>query len=183
MTDDSAEGRREPAHAIASSRAAYFLLARPTEQADELPATIGERDVFFSEDEALDALDLHYAWCAAQHGGHHSSVVAGAHWYLQSAMVGAQVTAGLGEVFLATGTAEPGRPQAVAGGFLTEGELIHWTSFVRAAMRYMAVPSTLMSFELVYRGDESVDFGQIGFAPAHSRRVYPKRIVVREDDT
>ncbi|NED70511.1 hypothetical protein G3I15_57295, partial [Streptomyces sp. SID10244] len=60
MTDDSAEGRREPAHAIASSRPAYFLLARPTEQADELPATIGERDVFFSEDEALDALDLHY---------------------------------------------------------------------------------------------------------------------------
>ncbi|MYR08062.1 hypothetical protein GTV32_17920 [Gordonia sp. SID5947] len=181
MTDDSSDGRRDPAYAITSSRSAYFLLARPTEHVDELPATIGERDVFFTEDAALDALDVHYAWCAAQHGGHHSAVVAGAHWYLQSATIGSQVAAGLGEVFLATAANDPGRPLAVAGGFLTEGELIHWTSFVRAAMPYMAVPSTT-TFELVYRGDESVDFDRITFAPSHSRRVYPKRIVVSDDD-
>lgn len=183
MTDDRADGRQDSTPTITSVQPAWFLLARPTENSDELPATIGERDVFFGDDEAMDALDLHFAWCAAQHGGFGSAVVRSAHWYLQSAMVGPRVTPGLGDVYLASTVDEPGRPRAVAGGFLTEGELIHWTPFVRAVTRYIPDTPPSPAYGLAHLGDDDVEFGQIWFSPLQSRRVYPKRIVVGDDDT
>ncbi|AZG47451.1 hypothetical protein [Gordonia insulae] len=190
MTDDRTDGRENSSRTITSARPAYFLLARPTENADSLPATIGERDVFFDHDAAMDALDLHYAWCAAQRGGYHAAVVRTAHWYLQSAMVGPHVTPGLGEVYLAAADHDPLSPtaprhlrsRAIAGAFLTEGELVHWTPFVRAATRYMPDAPDTDAFGLGYLGDDAIDFGQIWFAPLQSRRVYPERIVVGGDD-
>lgn len=53
--------RMTPSPLITRARPAFFLLARPTESTDTLPASIGEPDVFFSEAQALDALDIHYA--------------------------------------------------------------------------------------------------------------------------
>ncbi len=110
---------------------AFFLLARPIQNTDNLPSSIGESDVFFSEEAALDALDLHYGWCAARSGGF-TPVVTTAQWYLQTAMIGPRITPSLGEVYLASSDAQSGETWASAGGFLTEGELIHWSSFVRA---------------------------------------------------
>ncbi|MFW0793632.1 hypothetical protein AAFP30_07465 [Gordonia sp. CPCC 205515] len=167
--------------AITTARPAYFLFARPTENPDELPATIGERDVFFDVDQAMDALDLHYAWSHARHG-EHSSVVSSAQWYLQSAMVGPRVEPGLGEVYLATKPSDFSQPQAVAGGFLTEGELIHWTPFVRAVKQHMPIAPASNSFALAYRTNTTVSFDQVWFTPLESRRVYPQPIVVGEDD-
>ena len=180
MTDDRAGGREHAARTITSVRPAWFLLARPTQNVDELPATIGERDVFFDDETAMDALDLHYAWCAAQRGGYHATVVRSAHWYLQSAMIGPQVDPGLGDVFLALADGSGGR-RAVGGGFLAEGELIHWTSFVRATTRFMPDAPAVPAFELAHLGDDNVDFGHIWFAPLQSRRVHPQRIVVPEE--
>ncbi|MEE3851553.1 hypothetical protein VZC37_14505 [Gordonia sp. LSe1-13] len=181
MTDDRADGDAAFGHTITSVRPAWFLLARPTQNADDLPATIGEQDVFFDGATAMDALDLHYAWCAAQRGGYHAEAVRGAQWYLQSAMIGPQVTPGLGQVYLASSDPLGGR-RAVGGGFLTEGELIHWTAFVRTATRYMPTGPTAAPFELAYLGDDGVDFGHIWFSPLQSRRVFPQRIVVDPDN-
>ncbi|TYQ13515.1 UNVERIFIED_ORG: hypothetical protein L601_001100001170 [Gordonia westfalica J30] len=159
---------------------AFFLLARPTQDTDNLPASIGERDVFFSEEAALDALDLHYGWCAARSGGF-TPVVTTAQWYLQTAMIGPRITPSLGEVYLASSDAQSGETWAAAGGFLTEGELIHWSSFVRAVRPWIPLNTGTEAVELAYRGDTDVHFHQLWFAPMQSVRVYPKRIVVDED--
>ncbi len=142
-----------------------------------LPATIGERDVFYSEEEALDAVDLHYAWCSVQNGPE----VATAQWYLQSAMVGPRISPALGEVYLAVTDTDSGDAWAVAGGFLTEGELVHWAPFVHAVKPFIPVAPGVDSLGLAYRGDTEVYFQQMWFAPMHSRRVFPKPIVVEED--
>ncbi|GAC67602.1 hypothetical protein GS4_08_01870 [Gordonia soli NBRC 108243] len=168
--------------AITAPRRAFFLLARPTEDTDQLPATIGEKDVFYSEEEAIDALDLHYAWCAVRTGGY-DSVVTTAQWYLQSAMVGPRIPPALGEVYLAVQDGTTGDSWAVAGGFLTEGELIHWAPFVHAVKAFIPVAPATDAFGLAYRGDATVYFHQLWFSPMHSRRVYPKRIVVDEEST
>lgn len=159
----------------------YFLLARPTREPDRMPSTIGESDVFFSEAEALDALDVHYAWCAARSGGF-TRVVTTAQWYLQSALVGPRIAPALGEVYLAATDNHSGETWAAAGGFLTEGELIHWSAFVRAVRPWIPTPGTAEIFELAYRGDTAVHFHQIWFAPLKSVRVYPKEIVVDSGD-
>lgn len=170
--------RSSPPRTILRAQPAYFLLARPTQDADAKPSTVGERDVFFSEDEALDALDIHYAWCAADHDRDTADT---AQWYLQSAMVGPRISPSLGEVYLALTETESGQTWAAAGGFLTEGEVVHWAPFVSAVRPWVrAMTGTL---ELAYRGDTAVHFGQIWFAPMHSARVYPQRIVVGDDET
>lgn len=176
-----------PDHGVGTKRLvtrpsrAFFLLARPTQNTDTLPSSIGERDVFFSEEEALDALDLHYGWCAARSGGF-TSVVTTAQWYLQTAMIGPRITPALGEVYLAASDAQTGQMWAAAGGFLTEGELIHWSSFVRAARSLIPLHIGTDSFELAYRGDVNVHFHRLWFAPVRSVRVYPKKIVVDDDN-
>lgn len=166
---------------ITCARTAYFLLARPTEHVDRLPASIGERDVFFSAEEALDALDVHYGWCAARSGGFYNFVTS-AQWYLQTAVVGPRLTPSLGEVYLATVDERTGDTQAAAGGFLTEGELIHWSPFL-SAVRPRIPTSGSGDLELTYRGDTDVSFQHMWFAPVDSMRVYPKRIVLDENST
>ena len=140
-----------------------------------MPPTIGERDVFFSEEEALDALDVHYSWCAIIHG---EPVADSAQWYLQSAVAGPRVNPGLGEVYLALSDSESGDIWAAAGGFLTEGEVVHWAPFVSAVRPYVRSAGGAETLELAYRGDAAVHFGNVWFAPMHSVRVYPKEIVV-----
>lgn len=171
----------DPSRAITSPTRVYFLLARPTQEVDELPASIGERDVFRCEDEAMDALDLHYAWAAWRFGGF-GPVVTSAQWYLQSAMVGPRITPALGDVYLAIEDEDAEESWAVAGGFLTEGELIHWSSFVHAVKPFIPIAPSSDSFGLTYRGDTSAHFHQLWFAPLQSHRVYPKRIVVVDDE-
>lgn len=144
-----------------------------------MPPTIGEHDVFFSEAEALDALDIHYAWALARHDN--PGVVDSAQWYLQSAMVGPRISPSLGEVYLAISAEECGDTWAAAGGFLTEGEVVHWASFVTAVRPRVRTTSGEGTLQLAYRGDVSVHFTQVWFAPMHSVRVYPKRIVVGDD--
>ncbi|MFW0786584.1 hypothetical protein AAFP35_18975 [Gordonia sp. CPCC 206044] len=181
MTEEPSESPPGTPHSITTPQPVYFLLARPEGRDGETPATIGERDVFFSEESALDSLDVHYAWCAAEHGGFIPRVTS-AQWFLQSAMVGPGVAPGLGDVHLALAPSG-GRPRAVAGGFLTEGELVHWSPFVRAVHPYLSpVPTEHTSFVVSYLGDDTVSFGQVWFAPLRSRRVYPKPIVVDADD-
>lgn len=181
MNDDRTDQHWGLSQAITTAQPAYFLLARPTENPDELPATIGERDVFFDEDQARDALDIHYAWCGAQYG-EHDSIASSAHWYLLSAMVGPRVEPGPGEVYLATKPADFTTPQAVAGGFTTEGELIHWSPFVRAVKPLMPVSPATNSFAVAYRSNTTVNFDQVWFTPLRSQRVYPNRIVVADGD-
>lgn len=180
MSDEQQLPPIDPARMITAPRRAWFLFARPTENTDELPANIGERDVFATEDAALDALDLHYAWALATNAGN-TSVARTAQWYLQSAMVGPKVSAALGDVYLASRDDESGDTWAVAGGFLTEGELIHWSSFVHAVSPYIPLTATTSSLGLAYRGDVTTHFHQLWFAPLRSRRVYPKKIVVDEE--
>lgn len=144
-----------------------------------MPPTIGERDVFFSEEEALDALDIHYSWCLTDHG---PNVADSAQWYLQSAMAGPRINPGLGEVYLALTDSDSGDTWAAAGGFLTEGEVVHWAPFVSSVRPYVRTASGEEPLELAYRGDTAVYFGHVWFAPMHSVRVYPKRIVVGGDD-
>ena len=165
------------ARLITTRRQVYFLLARPTTDTDILPSTIGELDVFDTEDQALDALDIHYAWCDARLD---RTVVSTAQWYLQSAVVGPRLTPALGDVYLAAYD-DGGGHQAVAGGFLTEGELIHWSAFVRAVEPSIPIAIVGREYSLAYRGDATTRFGQLWFTPMQSRRVYPKRIVVDED--
>ncbi|MEP9391894.1 hypothetical protein ABLE92_13585 [Gordonia sp. VNQ95] len=171
--------RSTPSRTILRARPVYYLLARPTQEPDRLPPTIGESDVFFSEDEALDALDIHYAWTAVRHDD--SEFVDSAHWYLQSAMVGPRISPSLGEVYLATVDEQSGETWAAAGGFLTEGEVVHWAPFVAAVRPRIRTAVGDTPLELAYRGDASVYFGQVWFAPMHSVRVYPKRIVVGDE--
>ncbi|ANY21907.1 MULTISPECIES: hypothetical protein [Gordonia] len=180
MHDEASDRGTHTYRQVTRPSRAFFLLARPTQNTDQLPSSIGERDVFFSEEEALDALDLHYAWCAARSGGF-TDVVTTAQWYLQTAMVGPRVTASLGEVYLASSDAQSGEIWAAAGGFLTEGELIHWSSFVRAARSWIPLNTGTDGFELAYRGDTEVHFHQLWFAPMQSIRVYPKQIAVDSD--
>ncbi len=166
--------------AITQPTPVYFLLAQPVGLADgDRPATIGERDLFFSEEAALDSLDVHYAWCAAERGGFVGEVTS-ALWYLQSAMVGPRVSPGLGEVYLAVVAADS-RARAIAGGFLTEGELLHWSPFVRAVRSHLPDLAPNASLVVSHLGDETVSFGRIRFSPLRSQRVYPKQIVVEED--
>ncbi|NDK88857.1 hypothetical protein GYA93_04590 [Gordonia desulfuricans] len=172
---DRFSGGAGPSPMILRARPVYFLLARPTQDVDRMPSTIGEWDVFDSEAQALDALDIHYAWCAVRHGGH--ALADTAQWYLQSAMVGPRINPGLGEVYLATADHDTDEVWAAAGGFLTEGEVVHWAPFVQA-VRPRVRTATGGGLELAYRGDTDVHFGQVWFAPMHSTRVYPKRIVV-----
>lgn len=166
---------------ITHPRTAYFLLARPTVWVDRLPASIGEQDVFFSAEEAVDALDVHYGWCAARSGGF-GTVVTTAQWYLQSAEVGPRITPALGEVYLAEADEHTGDTRAAAGGFLTEGELIHWSPFLSAVRSRIPVSGT-SSLKLTYRGDADVNFAHLWFAPVDSLRVYPKRIVLDENSS
>jgi len=182
MHDEASDRGLHTRRQITRPSRAFFLLARPTLNTDKLPSSIGERDVFFSEEEALDALDLHYGWCAARYGGF-TDVVTTAQWYLQTAMVGPRITASLGEVYLACADAQSGETSAAAGGFLTEGELIHWSSFVRSVRSWIPINTGTETFELAYRGDTDVHFNQLWFAPMQSVRVYPKRIVVEDSDT
>ncbi len=157
----------------------YFLLARPTQEPDRMPSTIGESDVFFSEAEALDALDIHYAWASASL--ENPAAADTAQWYLQSAMVGPRISPSLGEVYLAISEGSSGDTWAAAGGFLTEGEVVHWAPFVTAVRPRIRTAYGDGVLELAYRGDTSVYFGQVWFAPMHSVRVYPKRIIVGDD--
>ncbi|MGC4933432.1 hypothetical protein ACLQ3C_07090 [Gordonia sp. DT30] len=159
--------------------AVYYLLARPTQEADQLPSTIGENDVFYSEEQALDALDIHFAWAAARHDD--AGMVDSAQWYLQSAMVGPRISPSLGDVYLAISDDEHGDTWAAAGGFLTEGEVVHWAPFVTAVRPRIPIARGNGVLELAYRGDATVYFNQVWFAPMHSVRVYPKRIVVGDD--
>ncbi|MDL9937519.1 hypothetical protein QSJ18_12250 [Gordonia sp. ABSL1-1] len=178
MHEDAFRREVDTSRLIVRPTQAYFLLARPTQNADKLPSSIGESDVFFSEEQALDALDLHFAWCAADAGGY-NQLVTSAQWYLQTAMVGPRITPSLGEVYLACADAQSGEPWAAAGGFLTEGELIHWSAFVHAVRS--RIPLTLgETLQLAYRGDADVHFHQLWFAPMKSVRVYPKKIVVED---
>lgn len=181
MHDDASNRGIDAPRLITRQSQVYFLLARPIEDTDSLPSSIGESDVFFSEAEALDALDVHYAWCAARSGGF-TRVVTTAQWYLQSALVGPRIAPALGEVYLAETDNHSGETWAAAGGFLTEGELIHWSAFVRAVRPWIPTPGTAEIFELAYRGDTAVHFHQIWFAPLKSVRVYPKEIVVDSGD-
>ncbi|MCM3895092.1 MULTISPECIES: hypothetical protein [Gordonia] len=183
--------RVTPSPLITRARPAFFLLARPTGSADTLPASIGEPDVFYSEAQALDALDIHFAWCAARFD---ADVVDNAQWYLQSAMVGPRIATALGEVYLAADT-DTGEVHAAAGAFLTEGEVVHWAPFVDAVAP--RIPNSRISstnildgpspksgpgrLRLAYRGDAEVSFSQVWFAPMDSTRVYPKRIHIGDD--
>ena len=167
----------DSARLITTRQQVYFLLARRTTNTDALPSTIGELDVFDTEDEALDALDIHYAWCDARLD---RTVVTTAQWYLQSAIVGPRLAPALGDVYLATRD-DTGEHQAVAGGFLTEGEVIHWSAFVRAVEPFIPIADVGSDYGLAYRGDTTTRFGQLWFTPMRSRRVYPRRIVVDED--
>ncbi|KNA89803.1 hypothetical protein RND64_02410 [Gordonia sp. w5E2] len=187
--------RVTPSPLITRARPAFFLMARPTGSADTLPASIGEPDVFYSEAQALDALDIHFAWCAARFD---ADVVDTAQWYLQSAMVGPRIATALGEVYLATDT-ETGEVNAAAGAFLTESEVVHWAPFVdavapripnsRVASADLAdgsIPGSTSKagpgrLRLAYRGDAEVSFSQVWFAPMDSTRVYPKRIHIGDD--
>ncbi len=103
-----------------------------------------------------------------------------AQWYLQSAIVGPRLAPALGDVYLATRD-DTGEHQAVAGGFLTEGEVIHWSAFVRAVEPFIPIADVGSDYGLAYRGDTTTRFGQLWFTPMRSRRVYPRRIVVDED--
>ena len=58
MHDEASDRGTHTYRQVIRPSRAFFLLARPTQNTDQLPSSIGERDVFFSEDEALDALDL-----------------------------------------------------------------------------------------------------------------------------
>ncbi|MET9203370.1 hypothetical protein [Gordonia sp. NPDC003585] len=180
MPDDASHHGIDAPRLITRQTQVFFLLARPTQNTDNLPSSIGEHDVFFSEAQALDALDVHYAWCAARSGGF-TPVVTSAQWYLQTALVGPRIAPALGEVYLAATDNHSGETWAAAGGFLTEGELIHWSAFVRAVRPWIPTPGSAEVFELAYRGDTSVHFHQLWFAPMKSVRVYPKPIVVDSD--
>ncbi|MFT4125759.1 MAG: hypothetical protein QM662_05960 [Gordonia sp. (in: high G+C Gram-positive bacteria)] len=166
-----------PPQAIPPAQTVYFLLARPTADVDRLPSTIGERDVFASEEQALDALDIHYAWCRARYPD--GDVADSAQWFLQSATVGPRLTPGLGEVYLAAVDEHTGTIWAAAGGFLTEGEVVHWAPFVRAARPWGRATGG-DGLELAYRGDTAVHFGRLWFVPMHSARVHPRPIIVGE---
>lgn len=69
------------------------------------------------------------------------------------------------------------------GGFLTEGELIHWSAFVRAVEPFIPIATVGREYSLAYRGDTTTRFGQLqASSPRCSRaEVYPRRIVVDED--
>lgn len=168
--------RVTPSPLITRARPAFFLLAHPTGSADQLPASIGETDVFFSEAQALDALDIHFAWCTARLD---ADLVDNAQWYLQSAMVGPRIATALGEVYLAADS-DSGDVHAAAGAFLTESEVVHWAPFVDAVQP--RIPNTRGErLRLAYRGDAEVSFSQVWFAPMDSTRVYPKRIHIGDD--
>lgn len=113
MHDDASNRGIDAPRLITRQSQVYFLLARPIEDTDSLPSSIGESDVFFSEAEALDALDVHYAWCAARSGGF-TRVVTTAQWYLQSALVGPRIAPALGEVYLAATDNHSGETWAAA---------------------------------------------------------------------
>ncbi len=49
--------------------------------------------------------------------------------------------------------------------------------------RYIPDTPPSPAYGLAHLGDDEVEFGQIWFSPLQSRRVYPKRIVVGDDDT
>ncbi|MGV9824952.1 MULTISPECIES: hypothetical protein [unclassified Gordonia (in: high G+C Gram-positive bacteria)] len=177
---DAFSGRARPVRDISTARAAFFILARPTETPDRFPATIGEPDVFFSEEEALDALDVHFAWCHAR-VAELGSAVESAQWYLQSAMVGPRLAPALGEVYLAATDRGTNETWAAAGGFLTEGELTHWSPFVHAVAPMVLGGRHSDALTLAYRGDTAVHFHRLWFAPMHSARVYPRPIMLDEE--
>lgn len=171
------EARDAGRRTISLTRRVFFLLARATRDMDRMPLSLGENDVFESEHEALDALDVHFAWTVLRHPDR--AIVESAQWYLQSAMVGPRTAPSLGEVYLATTDSGNGATWAAAGGFRTEAEVVHWAPFVSAARpRIRSAHRRPEALELAYRGDVSVRFGQTWFAPMHSVRVYPKRITV-----
>lgn len=168
----------------------WFLLAQPSELVagargeTSTPTTLGEADVFADEEQARDALDVHYAWCAARVDSH---VLLSTRWFLQSALVGPSVTPALGDVFVASTDVLDeeqhghGDVWAAAGGFLTQGEVIHWSPFIRAVRPLISATGDA-PLTLAHRDDESVYFHRVWFAPLHSVRVYPSEIVVGETD-
>lgn len=144
----------------------FFLLARPTTNTDTLPSTIGE--LTFSPPRTRPSTPRHvHAWCDARLD---RTVVSTAQWYLQSAIVGPRLSPALGDVYLAVHDA--GEHQAVAGGFLTEGELIHWSAFVRAVEPFIPIATVGREYSLAYRGDTTTRFGQLRGSPRCSRAGY-----------
>lgn len=156
-----------------TNRPAYFLLAKPDARKAGPGSSISENDVFLTEVEALDALDVHYGWAKSLHD---RELVAATDWYLQEARLGRFVQPAQGSHFL-TALLPYGDRKTVAGGFSSFGETVDWMTFVFAAIE--TVYDRREWFDLTSDDihPDLVDPAQIWFRPISSRQVYPMDLV------
>lgn len=152
-----------------TNRPAYFLLAQPDAREVGSGTSISENDVFLTEVEALDALDVHYGWAKSLHN---RETVDATNWYLQEARLGRFTKPADGAHFL-TAIMPYGGYETVAGGFSSFGETVDWMTFVYAAMDTVYERTEWIDLTAEDIHADLVDTSQIWFRPISSRQVYP----------
>lgn len=156
-----------------TNRPAYFLLAQPDSRKVDLGSSISENDVFLTEVEALDALDVHYGWAKTIHD---RETIAATSWHLQEARLGRFVTPTPGAHFL-TALLPSGGYEAVAGGFSSFGETMDWMTFVCAAIDTVYDRTEWVDLTADDVRADLVNTTHIWFRPISSRQVYPMDLV------